>query len=288
MVAHHTTRPASPVVDDRRRRHATTGRERAFTLIELVVAFVLIGLVLGVAVSVVVRGFSGAAESSTTARARAQAAEAAERLGSDVRAARSIGRDGAKVADPVDLQRAVRTDGPLYDLDGNLLDWRDVVVAAPNRIVFQSDVVDEAPGRASQPECVTWMVDNGVSGTGWYVRRVVRAYTNRCNRGGGAVREDDAMTPPVKASLRPAPGTAGVPPLFTYLVSRRSGAACRTIPTSSTLSSADRNRVVGVRLDFTGLVQVRDQATLTALRDEISIRSRSAADYQLAMECDEG
>jgi hypothetical protein len=96
------------------------------------------------------------------------------------------------------------------------------------------------------------------------------------------------MTPPVTASVRPRPGTRGVAPLFTYVVARRSGSACATTPVASPLSSTDRNRVVGVRIDFSGIVQVRDAATSTSLRDEIAIRSRSAADYQLAMECDEG
>ena len=288
MVAHHATRRAASRVLDARRPSRAQTTERAFTLIELVIAFVLIGLVLGIAVTVIVRGFSSAADTSSTTKARADAAEAAERLGSDVRTARSVGRDGAKIADTADLERAVQTDGPLYDIDGNLLDWRDVVVAAPNTFTFQSDVVDERAGGTSEPECVTWSVANGAGGTGWYVRRTVRAYTNRCAGGGGAVREDDAMTPPVKAAVQPRPGTSGVPPLFTYMVARARAGACVTTPLSSTLSSADRNRVVGVRLDFSGVVQVRDEAAITSLRDEISLRSRSAADYQIAMGCDEG
>jgi type II secretory pathway pseudopilin PulG len=245
-------------------------------MIELLIAFVLIGLVVSVAAATILGSFKSATEASSTTSARARAAEAAERFGSDVRTARSIGRDGSKVADPIDLQRAVRTDGPLYDLDGNLLDWRDIVVAAPDRFVFQTDVIDESSGGTSTPECVTWSVDSGANGGTWHVRRVVRAYSDRCAGGGGAVREDDAMTP------------RGVAPLFTYVVARRSGSACATTPVASPLSSTDRNRVVGVRIDFSGIVQVRDAATSTSLRDEIAIRSRSAADYQLAMECDEG
>jgi type II secretory pathway pseudopilin PulG len=260
------------------------GRERAFTMIELLVAFVLIGIVCAVAASSIIRGFSGAANTATSASGRAKAAEVADRLGNDVRAARSVGRDGARIADVADLVRAVQTDGVLYDIDGNVLDWRDITVAEPNRITFQSDVVDEASGSQSLPECVTWQVDS--SAQGWKVQRTTRAYATGCANGGGTVLEDDAMTPPTTAL--PAPGTSGTPALFAYVLAQRVGQGCGPSTLSRTLSSDERNRVVGIRIDFSGLVVHREDASRTALRDEISMRSRSSADYQLALGCDEG
>lgn len=288
MDAHAPSHAVVRPVEDRPRSGSRL-RERGFTMIELVVSFVLIGIVLAMAAGAIIRGFSGAAETSSSANARAKAAEAAERIGADVRGARSVGRDGAKIADVADLVRAVRTNGPLYDIDGNLLDWRDITAAQPNVITFQADVVDEAPGASSQPECVTWSVANATGG--WYVRRVARAYVDRCGGvpgGGGTVREDDALTSPTPATVRPVPGTRGVPALFSYVVAQRAGGRCRAVVLNRQLSADERNRITGVRLDFSSIAVHRNDASHAALRDEISIRSRSAADYQLALGCDEG
>lgn len=260
--------------------------ELGFTMIELIVACVLVGMVVALAASSIMRGFAGTAETATSSGARAKAAEAAERIGADIRGARSTGRDGAHIADTADLVRAVRTDGPLHDIDGNLLDWRDVTLAEPNALTFQSDVVDEAASSTSRPECVTWSV--GSTPSGWYVRRVTKAWADRCAGGGtGAPLEDDELTPPTRHL--PAPGTRGVPPLFAYVVARQVGDRCQTsVVSSRPLASAERNRVVGVRVDFSSVVVHRGEASRAALHDEISIRSRSAADYQLALGCDEG
>lgn len=250
-------------------------------MIELLVAFVLIGIVLAVAAGTIMGGFSGAAETATSASARAKAAEAADRFGADVRGARSIGRDGAKIVDTSELVRAVTNDSDLFDIEGNRLDWRDVTHAAPDRFTFQSDVVDERAGSRSEPECVSWSIAN--AGAGWYLRRTTTAYTTRCATA-GTVYEDDQMTPPTNA---PRPGSAGVPPLFRYVMAQRGGQGCSSNVVSGPLTSAARNRIIGVRMDFRSVVVNRGDASHAALMDEISIRSRTAADYQLALGCDE-
>ncbi|MCW2962342.1 MAG: hypothetical protein JWM25_1908 [Thermoleophilia bacterium] len=250
-------------------------------MLELIVAFVLIGIILAAAGSAIMGSFSGAADTASSAEGRADAAEIAERLGADVRGARSTGRDGASIADIADLQQAVQTDGTLYDINGNVLDWRDITTAQPNQLTVQSDVVDEAAGSTSRPECVTWLVQP--SAKGWYIRRISRAYTNRC-AAAGAIREDDALTNPTSAL--PAPG-AGAPSLFSYVLATSAGGGCTSQIQAGTLSSDQRNRVVGVRIDFSALMTKRYSASHSALRDEISIRSRAATDYQTALGCDE-
>lgn len=250
-------------------------------MIELVVAFVLIGIVLSVAAGTIMRGFSGAAETASSTSARAKAAEAAERFGADVRGARSIGRDGAKIVDTSELVRAMTTDGDLFDIAGRPLDWRDVTHAAPDRFTFQSDVVDERAGSRSEPECVSWSIAQAAGG--WYLRRTTTSYTNRC-ASAGTVYEDDRMTPP---STAPRPGTRGVPALFQYVIAQRGGQGCSSRVVAGPLDSPRRNRVVGIRIDFSAVVVQRGEASHAALMDEISIRSRSAADYQLALGCDE-
>lgn len=262
--------------------------ESGFTLIELVVAGILLALVVGVAASTIIQGFKGAADTAATAGGRSSAAEAAERLGADVRGARSTGRDGAKIVDVAELADVVREDdagrvGVLYDISGNVLDWRDLTEATPNSITFQSDVVDEVGGAQSIPECVTWYVADAAGG--WYLRRVARAYSSGCS-GGGRIHEDDAMTHPTRDL--PRPGTSGAPALFSFVVASRSGGGCASRTSAGPLSRGDRNRTLGVRIDFSSLARNRDQAGRAALRDEFAIRSRAASDYQLALGCDEG
>ena len=252
--------------------------EAAFTLIELMVAMIVLSLVVGIAGYGVISSLESTNEAGSTGKGRAMANEAAERLGAEVRAARSRGRDGTGVVDIADLRRAVRTNGTLYDINGTALDWRDLAIATPNALTFQADIVDEAG--ASIPECVTWSAPPTRS---WSLTRTVRRYTPGCTTA-GAVLESDEVTE--RTSVRPAPGTAGSPPLFTYVVARSAVGGCSGIPTSAP-TAADRNRVVAIKINFTSLVERRANASAQDLQTEVSLRSRSGSDYQYAMGCDE-
>ena len=248
-------------------------------MIELVVGMILLGIVGAIIVTGVTGGVSGYQDAKSTSDGMAQAAEAAERFGTDLRVARSQGRSGPIIS-PSDLQLAIDTNGDLTDIaTGQSLDWRDVFEATPSSVGFQADVIDEA-GVGARPECVRWFVQ--ASG-GWQLRRTVRSYTPQCGGGGGAVLEDDGLTKP--NSSQPAPGSGGTPPLFTFVASRTVGTNCSSQPTAGTPSAVDRNRIVSVRINFRSLAGAGATSSNSALLDEVTIRSRAASDYQFGLRC---
>ena len=255
------------------------GSERGFTLVELIVAMVLLGIVGVLIVQGVMGGLGGYQKSKSQSDGMAQAAEAADRFGTDMRVARSAGRSGPIIA-PSDLQDAIDTNGTLTDVaTGDDLDWRDITEATPTSITFQADVIDEA-GVGARPECVSWFV--ATPPKGWMLVREVRSYTPQCDPK-GALLEDDSLTQPNASS--PAPGTGTTPGIFTYVVSRTVGANCDSVALPGTPTPMQRNRIVSVRLNFRSLAQQRAQASNAALHDEVSIRSRTASDYQFALRC---
>lgn len=253
-------------------------RERGFTMIELVVGMILLGLVAAIIVRGVTDGFGGYQDAKAQSDGMAQAAEAADRFGTDLRVARSAGRSGPIIS-PSELQLAIDTNGEVTDIaTGQPLDWRDITEASGSAIGFQADVIDEA-GIGARPECVRWFVDTA---GGWSLRRQVRAYTPRC-LGSGTLLENDAMTTPNTTS--PAPGAGGSPNLFTYVVSNTAGTNCSSAALGGAPSALQRNRVVSVRINFKSLTRQRDASANAALLDEISIRSRTASDYQFGLRC---
>lgn len=275
MTAHSITSdrvPEHPV------RRARGPREHGFTMIELVVGMVLLGIVAAMIIRGVTDGFGGYQDAKAQSDGMAQAAEAADRFGTDLRVARSAGRSGPIIS-PSELQDAIDTNGDVTDIaTGQPLDWRDITKATGSEIVFQADVIDEA-GVGARPECVRWYV--ATSG-GWSLRRQVRSYTPQCG-GSGTLLEDDAMTSP--NSSTPAPGAGGSPNLFTYVTSNTAGTNCSSSALASAPTAIQRNRVVSVRINFTSLATQRDASANAALLDEISIRSRTASDYQFGLRC---
>lgn len=252
--------------------------QSGFTMIEMIVACVLASIVIGLVGTIVMKSLDGGRDAAATARSTANAAEAAERFGSDVRAARSHGRDGSAVIDRISLANAIEHDINLTDHDGHEIDWRDINVASAGQLVLQADVIDEP---SALPECIEWRVEGT---TTWHVRRVVRPYSLRCS-GGGAALEDDRITTPTSA--RPRPGTSGTPPLFAYAVAApAAGGGCTTVETSSP-SNVQRNRIVGARIDFSSLDAHGQQSSRTTSHEVIALRSRAGAEYQTAMGCDE-
>jgi prepilin-type N-terminal cleavage/methylation domain-containing protein len=265
------------------RPHAREARaiaQSGFTLIEMVVACVLAAMVIGIVGTVVMKALDGGRDAAATNRANANAAEAAERFGADVRAARSHGRDGSAVIDRISLANAIKNDINLVDTDGVEIDWRDINVATADNLVLQADVIDETT--TSSPECIEWRIEGTST---WYVRRIVRPYTLRCT-GGGAALEDDRITAPIAASIKPRPGSGGAPALFAYAVAFISpGGGCTTSETSSP-NNIQRNRIVGARINFSSIDSDGSQSSQTASHEVIALRSRAGAEYQTAMECD--
>ena len=247
-------------------------------MIEMVVGMVLLGIVALMIFQGVTDGFGGYTDAKSQSDGMAQAAEAADRFGTDLRVTRSDGRSGPVIS-PSELQDAIDTNGELTDLaSGKPLDWRDSYEATPSSVGFQADVIDEA-GVGARPECVRWFV---ATTGGWSLRRQVSTYRDRCT-GSGTVLEDDAMTEP--NTVTPAPGAGGTPPLFSYLISSTTGTNCSSTAVNGTPSASNRNRIVGVRINFRSLARQANASSNSALFDEISIRSRTADDYQFGLRC---
>jgi len=257
--------PPSPVLCHTRSRDG-------FTLVEVLIAMVLMAVVFALGSSFLTRSVASSSEANGDSRARAKALEASERFATDVRSARATGRDGTVVVGTNALIRAVRDDGNLYDTSGTVLDWRDVAVALPTRLVLQSDVVD-TPG-FERPECITWEVI-APSSASWYLQRTVRSWTTRCVTNGAQLertRLSDIVT--------------GAPPtrMFSYDIARSAGTYCTTVG-SIAPSSSDRNRIVAVSMDYGGIVANGNKASITGTANKITLRARLGADYQDAMGC---
>jgi hypothetical protein len=243
-------------------------------MIELLVAMVLLAIVGGIVTQAVVGGARGIGDSSTRSDAMIQATDAADRIGTDIRATRSSGRSGP-IIEQSELRTAINTNGDLFALTGGpTLDWRDVASANATSLTVQSDVVDE-PG-TSRPECVTWGI--ATKAGGWYLRRLVRRYTVGCSTK-GVILQDDEMTRP--SSSQTPTG------LFSYVRTVAAGGTCTMAAATTSPSAADLNRITSVRINFTSLVQHGTSSSSTAqLLDEISIRSRAGNDYQYGLGCD--
>lgn len=173
----------------RRRVH---GRERAFTVIEMIVVMILMGITMAVMGRMLIDKLAGQQKTVTTQRAVAAGNEVVGQLGDDLRAARSPDRDAAKIGDPDRLRDAVLSDAAITDATNSsvTLDVRDVLVAEPTRLQFRSDAISEPAGAPKRIECVTYQVVS--DGSLW---RVVNDFNTASRNCTGALRLQTRLMP---------------------------------------------------------------------------------------------
>ena len=133
-------------------------REAGFTMIELLVAMVLFGIVAAIAIQPMLDGVAGTSAGIARSESTRVSNNAADLFRSDISAALSRDRDPRRMRDATKRKRAVTRVPFYYDADNSNwlepLDVRDIAIAERNRIRFEANVIDEAISPGS--ECVEW------------------------------------------------------------------------------------------------------------------------------------
>jgi prepilin-type N-terminal cleavage/methylation domain-containing protein len=140
-------------------RVAHERRDSAFTLIEMLVAMVLLSIVIAVALGFIVNGFSGSNKSLNERRAIQQANRTMASLEQVMRSTKSPDRDEAVLPDTNALSQALLSGtAPVGKRSATAtgqvtLDVNDIVYADSSRLVVRSDVLPRAG-----VECVEYEV----------------------------------------------------------------------------------------------------------------------------------
>lgn len=169
-------------------------REGAFTIIEMVIAMVLVAGLLIIVSTVLVRTFGESGRATQQRKAMQSVRNTMSQFGNDLRVARSPDRDPRYVGNGNDLGGALLSGRPLeVTMPGapapTVLDVRDVIEATSTSFAFRAEVKPNVPGA----ECVRY----AVAGPGMPLTRTVQSYssaTRRC----GAVLETQIMVQAVR------------------------------------------------------------------------------------------
>ncbi|MCW2927685.1 MAG: hypothetical protein JWM86_1653 [Thermoleophilia bacterium] len=270
-----------------RRSHTS---ERAVTLIELVVAMILMTMVVGGIVYAVTQLSSGNASMGAQRAAQRDAVEAMEQLRHDVNVARSpaleLYDDRREVLRSViafgDDEGATGDSGPSRDACGGdtgaayIECIQTFTTAAPNQMWFRANV-DAADSTA---ECVGYVV------AGSSLTRYVSNNWRRCgpNSVGGAV-----ATQLIKGE-RSARGTRAN--AFAYTLRRNPALQPRGYvdPTTCATTQAanatnQRAYIASVEIDLRILTRQGKELTEGGLRTSVPVSSHTAGDYSFAVGC---
>lgn len=255
-------------------------RVAGFTLIELVVAMVLMGAVGLLITRTLMGGLETSQKSISTQQALQRANAAIDLMASDIRSARAPDRDLLRTSS--DVRDALAYPASVPSQSGPL-DVRDLVHAEPNELWMRTDAVRELSG-VQRAECVGWVVR---AGSLW---REVRTDGPTCRTSGQILRSKQVLTGlPTNAA-----------PMFSYTrlnnpeVARFAGTTQQIDPkkcvklapvNSLPATSVALAEVVSVQIDLTSVVRRADQSGETGLRDAVSIRSRLNQSYLFGLGC---
>ncbi len=256
-------------------RHAT---ESAFSLLEMIIAMVLLGVALAVVGNVVVQATGGSNGARAGAISDAAIARAATMLADDVAIANTSDRRDNLLRDPADLAGALQRNDVAYSSDPSRpmmrLDIDEVVTATSTELQVRSDV-----HRRAGVECITW---RAITGATFQLRRMV----------GSACGGSELSDRVVLESKNPTAANIDTSP-FTYRLlcsarscpgSRASNAApCRPWD-ATTVSTAQRRWVIGV-VAVLGVVTEERAAAGGHGTMRISIRSRDTETYRRGLGC---
>jgi prepilin-type N-terminal cleavage/methylation domain-containing protein len=151
--------------------------ERAFTLIEMIIVLVLLGLAMGAIFPAIGNMMRSGSRSSSIAQASSEAGMAARFLESDVKKALGARGTGERTDTNV-VGASAATIPALAQANANMSDIR---IAGPTRLVINADVVPSVAGI----EQVDWQLLTGTNavcgdvsrytGRNWCIRRTVRS-----------------------------------------------------------------------------------------------------------------
>lgn len=182
-------------------------REGAFTLMEMVIAMVVLGVLIAAVFPLVGQISRAGGRDSARNNARNDARTHAQTLEADLRAIRAPLRptgDGEELVSVIGalnggsaslpLPAAAWPDVPTATLWGQRT-YSDLLFAGPTALMFWADVLQNPPG-AFQTEMVRWYLVNGTAasagcpnGTTWCLVREVRYATNANASASAAIRE---------------------------------------------------------------------------------------------------
>lgn len=262
------------------------GAEDGFTLIELMIGAVLTVIVVGAVVMAMASALSSERSSSETRKTQAAAGEALELLGDDLRTAvaskrvdtnlTAAERAALGLVAPVGTKEGLKQ--ILESTTSGGLQFRDVVLARPNELVFRSDVLSVAEDGADggDTECVRWKHED-VDGSLWMVRTVWKDEAACPGAAGGAGVLDRRELFPIHKDL------AGTRFRFVIqTVTDVDARECVSTPTDGAIADADLNRIGAIDVAF---VAAGGGSSSEAARDVFGIRSRQTADYLYAIGC---
>lgn len=248
--------------------------ESGFTLIELVVAIILMSIMAAALTTVLVGAFNSSGRSSARAKAQRAAVGATNLMQDDLRAAHAKDRNPVNVRNQDTLRDMLMFDGAAPNVD-----IHDVTAASGTSFTIEADLTS-SPG----PECVTWYVAADTS-----VRRAVGPYRAGC-AGAPAGGTEQVVIPAM-----PTKPPGGIPKLFSYqllvqprIVRNMDPGDCTsqvlTTPAGN-LSKLQRDQITGVKLDPSSFVVrslVHGQQELVSFA---SITSRQSSEYRYGLGC---
>jgi prepilin-type N-terminal cleavage/methylation domain-containing protein len=241
-----------------------------FTMIELLVAMVLLCLFLAMAGQMLMGWWGSSHQAADSAVAQTNAADALNALSKDIHSAQAPARDGAELT-PDDLQDAL--------LRGNAQtpDLMDVLVATPEELDLRVDALVQDSG-PPQVECVRYYRDP----TTHDFHRAIYASWQSCSAN---LVEDDVL-------LKAPPSGVADTPIFSYDLqynpvnsSPLDPSNCTT-QTVTTATGLQLNYIATVHVDLDSFVaEGSTYAGNVRARDQFGIETRFSHDYRYAMGC---
>jgi prepilin-type N-terminal cleavage/methylation domain-containing protein len=268
--------------------------ERAFTLIEMLVAMVLLAIAVALVSHGVLSALNASTQSRTGAISDAAMARISQQFQSDVAMAETTDRIAGRIRDPFDLERAVRRGEGVTTTDPTapanaVVDIYDIRAATDDRIVLLADVLPDTsqdPSVDAPAECVIWDVNTSGSPARVHYTRTIES-----SCGGPVVETREMLSVPANI-----PGIDAHP--FTYRLECHpsacpgnaapdgppSGRPCGTW-NESTVTGKDRAWIVGVRMHVMAGAAEGHAASTTGGLVEATIRSRTTTEYASALGC---
>lgn len=261
------------------------GAQAGFTLIELIVVIILLGMAMALVMRPLLDAFQASSTGQSESSVQHQAKQAMDTIWDDMVRVMAPDRDPSNIRDVVLLHRGV-LGNTIYSQDprdgGAPLDIRDITVATATRLSVRGDFTQD-PGY----ECVVYDAPAASSARFWITRTIWT--TSGC---GGTSR--------ASYLVRPGPRIAGRTPAtpFRYqLICSRdpqdgcgassnapAGDPCRPW-TRTSASGAERNWITAVGVSF-GAVESRGGGMAeTAVTSWVTIRSRETSLYRRALGC---